>query len=169
MWKSIVECEVKDSSNNHIDVIFSEKNVPSWRLSCFYGMPERERRQESWDLLRQLAGKDMMPWCVFGDFNDLLYSTDKKGLHPHSQACLEGFRSAVEDCNLVELDLVGGEFTWKKSKGKPTWVRERLDRAFAINEWWHKFPLCTLKVIHTTCSDHDPIQLSLFYTAVSRK
>lgn len=169
MWKSNLECEVQDSSNNHIDVTFFEKSIPSWRLSCFYGMPERDKRHESWDLLRQLAVKYTMPWCVFGDFNDLLYATDKKGVHPHPQACLEGFRLAVEDCNLVELDLVGGEFTWEKSKGKSTWVRERLDRAFAVNEWWHKFPLCTLKVIHTTCSDHDPIQLSLFDTTVSRK
>lgn len=78
-----MQCKVVDASNNHIDVVFSEKNVPVWRLSCFYGMPERSRRQESWELLRQLAGRDTQPWCVFGDFNDLLYDTDKKEEHPH--------------------------------------------------------------------------------------
>lgn len=48
---------------------------------------------------------------------------------------MDKFRSAVEDCNLVELDLQGGEFTWEKGKGNPTWVRERLDRVFTTNSW----------------------------------
>lgn len=67
------------------------------------------------------------------------------------------------------MDLTGGNFTWEKSKGKPNWVKERLDRAFATEEWWKKFPLCTLKVSHATCSDHEPIQISLYDTSVSRK
>ncbi|XP_074352686.1 uncharacterized protein LOC141691832 [Apium graveolens] len=64
---------------------------------------------------------------------------------------------------------MGGEYTWEKSKGKSNWIRERLDRAFACNEWWRKFPLCTLRVNHTTCLDHDPVLLMFFDTTVSRK
>lgn len=86
-----------------------------------------------------------------------LYAVDKKGEHPHPQSLLDGFHLVVKDCNLVELNLMGGKFTWEKSKDKPNWVRERLDREFANNDWWRKFPLCTLKVNHTTFSDHDPI------------
>lgn len=110
-----------------------------------------------------------MPWCIFGDFNDLLYSTDKKGEHPHPTPLLSGFREAIEDCNLVELDLKVGEYTWEKSRGKPNWVREKLDRAFALDEWWRKFPLCTLTVHHTSVSDHDPILMQLVDTTISRK
>lgn len=83
MWKQTVKCTVATSSNNHIDVVFQESSIPTWRLTCFYGLPERSRRQDSWDMLRQLAVIDSLPWCVFGDFNDLLYTTDKKGAHPH--------------------------------------------------------------------------------------
>lgn len=50
-WKQSVVYKVVDSSVNHIDVVFLGKNSPEWRLSCFYGMPERTRRQESWDFL----------------------------------------------------------------------------------------------------------------------
>lgn len=78
MWKASVKCRVVDSSLNHIDVIFLEKNSSAWRLSCFYGMPEITRRQDSWNLLRQLATRDDIPWSVFGDFNDLLYAMTKK-------------------------------------------------------------------------------------------
>ncbi|KAL8145567.1 hypothetical protein AgCh_003647 [Apium graveolens] len=70
---------------------------------------------------------------------------------------------------LTELDLHGGKFTWEKSGGTNGWVRERLDRAFATASWWTKFPLCNLCVHHTSCSDHDPIQLDTIYATVSKK
>lgn len=44
MWRHTVECRVLHHSNNHIDVHFFENNIPVWRLSCYYGFPERVRR-----------------------------------------------------------------------------------------------------------------------------
>ncbi|XP_074376703.1 uncharacterized protein LOC141718222 [Apium graveolens] len=93
----------------------------------------------------------------------------KEGVHPHSQSLMDGFRSAIEDCNLVEVDLMGGKYTWEKSKGKPNWVKERLDRAFATEGWWQKFPLGTLELRHAIVSDHEPIELKLMDTLMSRK
>ena len=82
---------------------------------------------------------------------------------------LDGFHGTIEDCNLIELPLSGGNFTWEKSRGSDTWVRERLDRAFASNGWWSKFPLCHLKVVQTSRSDHDPIILEFLKVELSRK
>lgn len=107
-----------------------------WRLTCFYGFLEREWRQQSWDFLQFLATKSQLPWCVVGDFNDLLYSSDKKGRHPHPQYLLIGFNNAIEDCSLAEVELKGGAYTWEKIKGTSDWVRERLDRAFDSDSWW---------------------------------
>lgn len=44
---------------------------------------------------------------------------------------MNGFKNAMDDCSLIEIDLKGGDYTWKKSKGTTYQVRERLDRAFA--------------------------------------
>ncbi|XP_074342376.1 uncharacterized protein LOC141679913 [Apium graveolens] len=99
----------------------------------------------------------------------MLYVTDKKGIHPHPQALFDGFRSTIEDCSISELALTGGEFTWEKSKGTPNYVRERFDRTFATDTWWHKFLICNLSVIHKTHSDHDPIKLDLAAFSFSRK
>lgn len=90
-----------------------------------------------------------------------MFGTDKRGLHPHPQNLLDGFRNAVEDSALLELDLFGENFTWEKSRGKPYRVRERLDRAFDNATWWSKFPLRKLFVTHTVYSDHDPIHSNL--------
>lgn len=128
LWKHTMACEIFESSSNHIDILVSQNNVVSWRLTCYYGFPERERRAEAWDFLRLLATKSPLPWCIFGDFNDLLSNDDKKGKHLHPQNLLSGFKKAIDDCNLIEVDLSGWAFTWEKSKGTQDWVRERLDR-----------------------------------------
>lgn len=105
---------------------------------------------------------------VVGDFNDMISEGDKSGIHKHPQSLLDGFKRTIDDCGLIELDLMGGKFTWEKSKGKKEWVRERIDRAFATDAWWQLFPLCKLEVYHTIYSDHDPIQLELYSTGFSR-
>lgn len=96
-WKHNMQCTVVDSSQNHIDLNIGESQNNVWRLTCFYGFPERERRRESWDFLRSLASNSQLPWCIFRDFNDLLYTTDKKGRHPHPHYLLNGFKNAIED------------------------------------------------------------------------
>lgn len=86
-----VSCTVTNASSNHIDVHILERNIPSWKITCFYGFPERSRRHESWNFLRYLAQVDQLPWCAFGDFNDLLHPTDKMGSNPHIQFLMDGF------------------------------------------------------------------------------
>ncbi|XP_074348972.1 uncharacterized protein LOC141688070 [Apium graveolens] len=121
LWKNNVNCRVIGSSINHIDIHIVERNVPVWRLTCYYGFSERARRHDAWNMLRQLAQVDGLPWFIFGDFNDLLYASDKSGKHAHPLGLLDGFRAAVEDYSLTELELTRGEFTWEKGKGTDNW------------------------------------------------
>lgn len=169
IWKNMFSCEVTGYSQNHIDVVVSENNVVVWRMSCFYGFPERSRRKDSWALILRLAGLSPLPWCILGDFNDLMYPSDKKGAIPHPQNLLDGFYKTINECHLSELDLSGGSFTWEKSRGRSTWVRERLDRAFANANWWARFPLCNLKLLHTPVSDHNPILLEFLKLEISKR
>ncbi|XP_074356357.1 uncharacterized protein LOC141696068 [Apium graveolens] len=116
-WKHTMVCEIIESLQNHIDLIVSENNSVSWRLTCYYGFLERERHSHAWDFLRLPASKSQLLWCIIGDFNDLLCGQDKNGRHPHPQSLLNGFKKVVNDCGLSEIDLSGGSFTWEKSKG----------------------------------------------------
>lgn len=115
--KRNVELIISDSSVNHIDVIFLRGGQHHWRMSCYYGFPERSRRREAWNFIRLLASKSTLPWCIIGDFNDILQESDKKGKHCHPAYLLNGFRTCIEECELVEIDLVGGNFTWEKCRG----------------------------------------------------
>lgn len=100
---------------------------------------------------------------------DLLFDSDKWGKHSHPRSLMEGFRLALDDSFLSEVDLHGGKYTWEKSHGKSEWVRERLDRCFATRAWCDLFPLCKLTVHHAAVSDHEPIFLDLLNVSFPRR
>lgn len=112
--ENIVTCQVLNSSLNHIDIYILENNKPAWRLTGYYGFLEGERGHEACDFLRRLSSNDSLPWCIFLDFNNLLYSSDKSWKHPHPKCHLDEFCSEIEDCMLTELDLVGGLYLGEK-------------------------------------------------------
>ncbi|XP_074324401.1 uncharacterized protein LOC141661315 [Apium graveolens] len=152
-WKMSAKCSIVGYSQNHVDLVFTENNIQKWRLSCFYGFLERARRSQSWELICNLAQLSTLPWCMVGDFNDLLYATDKKGIHPHPEYLMRGFQNAIDSSSLAELDLNGGSYTWEKGRGTREWVQERLDRAFA----------------NMAVSDHDAIFLELLSVEVPKR
>jgi hypothetical protein len=100
-----------------------------------------------------------IPWCIIGDFNDLLSQEDKIGLHPHPNWFCSGFRSAVNDCDLTDIQLEGHRFTWIKSQGTSRVVEERLDKAMASCDWLALFPEVKLINLLASHSDHSPILL----------
>lgn len=93
----------------------------------------------------------------------MLSEGDKNGVHRHPKAILYGFKTILEDYGLIELDLMGGKYTWEKR------VRENLDRVFASASWWQKFSLCKLIVHYTIYSDHDHVQPELYSTQHPRR
>ncbi|GAU14634.1 hypothetical protein TSUD_96980 [Trifolium subterraneum] len=113
----------------------------------------------AWDLLRELRDMSTLPWCVIGDFNDLLSQEDKRELLPHPNWLCSGFRSAVNDCDLTDIHLEGYPFTWIKSRGAENMIEERLDRALASSEWLASFPNARLINLLSSHSDHSPILL----------
>ena len=61
-WKKEVDVDVdvETSSLNHIDALINRGKEDGWRFMGFYGDPARQRRMESWNLLRTLhAGTDL--------------------------------------------------------------------------------------------------------------
>ena len=51
----------------------------TWRLTCFYGHPEKALRHRSWSLLRQLRPISDTLWLVIGDFNEIMRIDEKMG------------------------------------------------------------------------------------------
>lgn len=145
LWKNEGGITIVNSCSNFIDFEVTHEQVGSWRYTGYYGFPERSRRRESWDMLRKLSTYSMLPWCIIGDFNDLMTEDEKQGKHGHQRALLNGFSEIITDCNLFDLGFTGNKFTWERGRGTDKWVLERLDRGLETT-WSNLFPQAEIKV-----------------------
>ena len=159
-WHSTVNCQIVNYSNNHISLDVIDNDLGVWRLTGYYGYPNGGRRRASWEFLRQLAQQVNIPWCIFGDFNDIMDASEKRGRTTRPPWLINGFRQAVLDVGLSDVPVEGYAFTWFKSLGTPRAVEERLDRALANSNWFNLFPNATLENLAAPASDHYPILLT---------
>ncbi|XP_031096875.1 uncharacterized protein LOC116001121 [Ipomoea triloba] len=161
LWRKNNTARLMSFSRNHVDVEVNMIGLGVWRMTGFYGFPERGRRNASWDLLRSLAGRSSLLWVVIGDFNDLLFQSEKRGGIPHPDNLLRGFGEAVEDCGLAQLPMRGYQFTWERGKGTTDWMEERLYKVLAGVEWTSFLPGANVTNILTRNSDHSALFLGV--------
>ncbi|XP_019163496.1 PREDICTED: uncharacterized protein LOC109159839 [Ipomoea nil] len=161
LWRDAAAASLIRFSQNHIDMKITLPGRPAWRLTGFYGEPDRANRHVMWDLLRQLKDDSPLPWAVVGDFNDIACHSEKRGIHPHPASLIEGFNDAFGDCQLIDLGMSGGRFTWEKGRGTEEWVEERLDRAVATTEWMDMHEDVVVHNLFARSSDHCAIMVKL--------
>ena len=99
-----------------------------------------------------MHGRISQPWLVLGDFNEILYNTEKEGGVPRPQRYMQAFHDALSDCGLGDMGYEGDRFTWQRGR-----VRERLDRGVANGSRNQLFPSSRLINAEMTKSDHRPI------------
>lgn len=159
LWKEQDQAKVLSFSHHHIDIEAKVEGFGVWRLTVVYGEPNRSERRKTWDLLRNLARDSNLPWSMIGDFNNVVAQKDKKGGDPYPRWLVEGFNEALTDAGLIDMEIIGHQFTWEKSRGKPDWMEVRLDRAVTTESWLSLFPMARLYNLEGTTSDHSPIIL----------
>jgi len=161
LWKHPFGCNLINYSHNFINMEVTHPHHPRWRFTGFHGCPENDRRRESWDMLRTLAQDNSLPWCVMGDFNDLLSNEEKRSRVDHPPWKIRGFREVVQDSGLIDIHLTGYPFTWVKGRGGHDMKEERIDRAMATQTWCDIFHQNRLHNVISHRSDHFPILLKL--------
>jgi hypothetical protein len=67
------------------------------------------------------------------------------------------FNYIINICELREIDMSRGQFTWSNNQTVPT--LEKLDRFLVSREWELLFPLTTVHKLSREISDHNPIIL----------
>lgn len=92
LWKNQNDVAVSKFNSNFITVDVMSNGIASWRLSGFYGYPERNRRSNCWNLLRSIYASSTLSWFCVEDYNDLLQESEKKGNIDLSSWCFRGFR-----------------------------------------------------------------------------
>ncbi|KEH38704.1 endonuclease/exonuclease/phosphatase family protein [Medicago truncatula] len=149
-WQNSFNCIVLNYSNNHINVEVNDSSRGHWQLTGFYGFPESGRRRDSWNFLRSLSNDISLPWCILGDFNDILDVEEKRGGSVRARWLINGFRHAASDASLVDVFME---------------VEERLDRALTNASWFQLFPNAKVENLVAPTSDHyqmDILKLNIF-------
>ncbi|KAG8640094.1 hypothetical protein MANES_13G023901v8 [Manihot esculenta] len=161
LWRSVSHISVLNLFSHCIDVEISIDGIGSWRLTGFYGQPNHLRRNETWNLLRNLRDCSPLPWVCLGDFNDLLAIHEKRGGRPQPRAFIQGFREAICDAGLTDFPMGGYPFTWEHGKDSDHWIEEKLDRVLVSNGWRYKFLYAQAYTLDITTFDHLPIFLDV--------
>ncbi|XP_019179038.1 PREDICTED: uncharacterized protein LOC109174248 [Ipomoea nil] len=160
-WRDANVASLLSYSINHIDMEVTIPGTSAWRFTCFYGEPDRSQRQVTWDLLRRLKDQSALPWLVAGDFNDIACLSEKRGVHSHPATLIEGFNDVLGNCQLHDLGMMGGNFTWVKGRGTNAWVEERLGRAVATTDWLELYDHAQVHNIYMRSSDHCAIAVDV--------
>ncbi|XP_074356448.1 uncharacterized protein LOC141696167 [Apium graveolens] len=159
LWRNKEEASLRSLSKNHIDLDITIQGWQRFRLTGLYGEPDRAKRKETWQLIRNLSTTSSLPWVLIGDMNNVLSQTDKKGGRMYPSWLIQGFKEVLEDCNLVDMELLGYPYTWERGHGTDDWVEIQLDRAVASTSFLQQFQEAKLTNMEVTTSDHCPLLL----------
>ena len=155
LWRHDVTVAEVSKSRSHIDVMLScdQLRISQLRLTGFYGEPRRERRKESWYLMRFLRAQSSVPWLCVGDFNEVLSVEEQFGVNEREQWQVAAFQDAVNDCGFTDLGFHGLPFTWDNRQEGDRNVKALLDRALGDNRFMAK--LGDSEVFHLPLAESD--------------
>lgn len=160
MWREGVELTLIHYSRNHILLLVQDvSNNYKWFLSGIYGWPEAENKWRTWDLLDRIKRNNTEPWCCMGNFNEIMWSKEKKGGRERSYQAMLSFRDAVSRCDLYDIGYIGHHFTWSSGRSGSDNIQARLDRAFANSAWNQLYPSRCINHLGRYKPDHSPLLL----------
>ena len=96
------------------------------------------------------------PWVLSGDFKTTRHPSEKKSCNRINKAMTDFFEF-IEDMGLVDPELVGGKYTWRK--GDRHISAGRHDRFFFYEEWDNSFRIISQSILQRVISDHTPLLL----------
>lgn len=165
MWKDDVKLAITGYCSNFIDSTIGDGS-DCWRFTGFYGCPESGRRRTSWNLLRALADRSQLPWLCSGDYNDIADPLEKVGGPLRCISLINGFRNALADANLNDIQAVGSFLSYTYREGTDQCSKERLDRACSNATWDARFPDAISSNLVAPVSDHTPLLIETVGTQV---
>lgn len=88
--------------------------------------------------------------------NNVMSQANKQGGCPYLQSLIQGFRDVVDDYGLIDMPIIGHQFTWERGVGTTEMIEVRLDRALVSAGFLNLFAEATLINLEVSTSDHSP-------------
>lgn len=116
--------------------------------------PRSTTERQNLGLLRKIEPDMNTPWLCVGDFNEIIWSTEKKGGNLRFTKSMDTYRRTMMDLRLQDLGFQGYKFTWTNARGGAVNIQCRLDRAWANSSWRVMFPHHPIYYRSRLKSDH---------------
>ncbi|XP_019455065.1 PREDICTED: uncharacterized protein LOC109356184 [Lupinus angustifolius] len=126
-------------------------------------------RRELWSELLSLIDAFSCPWCVLGDFNDVIGANEYRGLTLPNRTSCEEFKSFYEVGNLNHIVTRGVEFTCTNKRSGVAHIEKRLDRVLCNDSWLSEWHYSSCFTLPKYASDHHPLMLNCFNALASHK
>jgi len=131
IWgKNKFKCEKSISKRGFIITIgkWGKDNIQVNIINVYLPCEINEKRHMWEDMIKYKEDVGGKVWCIFGDFNVVRNLEERKGVN-HIGSCsrseIQGFNEFIERMELIDLPLVGRNYTWYKTNGS---AKSRLDR-----------------------------------------
>lgn len=161
LWKEEWTVDICSYSTHFIDAKIRSVGMDEWRFTGVYGWPEESNKYRTGEMIKDLSHTSSGPWMCGGDFNLMLWSTEKKGGSDFKFDDAALFRDAIDSCGLEDLNFAGHPFTWTNNQGGEQNIQERLDRCLANEQWQELFRGSFVTHLEKRRSDHLPILLCI--------
>ncbi|KAK2361228.1 hypothetical protein QL285_086402 [Trifolium repens] len=96
--------------------LFDTNGVFLYWLIAIYAFNHLEQRKILWKELEDIHNSQQGPWCLIGDFNNVLKATDRMGgkiVHESEYVDLASF---METAGLSGMDCIGDCYTWSNKQ-----------------------------------------------------
>ncbi|KAF9612608.1 hypothetical protein IFM89_002204 [Coptis chinensis] len=137
---SYIEARKVTESKQHIHVsvkLFSTAQV--FELTIIYASNEPQERLTLWTILKGMQNCYSKPWCLLGDFNNVLYTNERLGcdaVHPRE---VEDFMDCVVSSGLSDMKFTGFFYTWSNNAEGDNRKLSKIDMVFVNVTWNNTF------------------------------
>lgn len=127
-----------------------------WLVTGVYGLCISEWKASFFQELSDIRVAWNRPWCIYGDFNEVLSLEDRNG-ESFFTGGMGFFADLVNSHGLRDVPISGAEYTWSNMQLNPS--LSKLDRFLLYPEWDASFPFSKGLAQPIPMSDHIPIVL----------
>ncbi|XP_031391078.1 uncharacterized protein LOC116203481 [Punica granatum] len=169
LWNSELQVTIHKSSPFYIHATIEHPVLPaSWILTTVYGPPYSHAKPVFWAELTDIANTIDKPWLIVGDFNEICYASDKIGGRNFTSSFRSFLDTFLSQSGCIDLGFTGNPFTWRNKRMGLAFIRQRLDRALANDDWRTTFPRAGVFHLPQIRSNHNPILLKLWTESANK-